>query len=213
MALPICIEFFIRTFFHILKFAFSHTNLILFILILILISLALRNSIYLVLGLLGYSINLAGLLPGVSTLVVDWWTPFALAIVWGFVGLFANVFWPAKIILIPVLMVFGFTFDALTGIVGLTGIGELSNLIPLTPVIVKLTQYRSFNYILVLSAIFLNPLFLILATIFNMAGFSNICASLNGLLTKFGSIIILPASPKLLKTYFNLLKKWQKNLE
>ncbi|MAG20406.1 hypothetical protein CL618_03165 [archaeon] len=202
MALPICIEFFIRTFFHILKFAFSHTSLILFILFIGLLSFVFKRSIKLVLGFIGFGINFLGAF-GLPAFV----TPFFEAFAWGGMALNANMFFLGKFVLVPIMMVFGFSWDLISGVT------YVPNFIPLSIVVALLMESVIFNWLIVIFAVLLNPLFLILATIFKIAGFSNICTSLNGLLTKFGSFIILPASPKLLKTYFNLLKKWQKNLE
>ena len=213
MALPICAEFFIRTFFHIIRFLISHLNLILFVLFLVLLSFLFRRSIRLILGVIGYGINAIGVIPVIS-LSYDWLTPFLEAIIWGGMALSANMFFLGKVLLVPIMMVLGFSWDAMTGIIGdTTQIGEISNLIPLSIIMALLMESAIFNWFIVLFAILMNPLFLILATIFKIAGLQNICSTLNNLLIRFESILILPTSPKLLKIYFNFLKKWQKNLE
>ena len=97
MALPICAEFFIRTFFHIIRFLISHLNLILFVLFLVLLSFLFRRSIRLILGVIGYGINAIGVIPVIS-LSYDWLTPFLEAITWGGMALSANMFFLGKVL-------------------------------------------------------------------------------------------------------------------
>jgi len=200
MALPICLEFFIRAFFHIIKFSFTHFNLIFFICIIALLSFVFKKSIRLILGVIGFIINLLGF-----TGILAPFTPFAEAITWGAMALSANMFFLGKIILVPIMMVLGFSWDAFTGGTYVT------NAVPLSIIMAVLMDFKIFNWLVILAVIFLSPVTYVIALTFKIAGFQNICSAFNVLLQKYA--IILPVSPKLLKTYFKLLKKWQKNLE
>lgn len=135
MALPICVEVFIRILLHTLNFALHYWF---WVLIFILLLSFLRTPLGI--GLVGWLVNMLGLLPiGIT----NYMGPFFMAIVWGMMLMQAPINIVLRIILLPLFVAAGFAWDALSnwgyvvfGEVPLLGAAFwLLNLIPLTPIV------------------------------------------------------------------------------
>lgn len=147
MVLPICVEVFVRLLFHIVKFSLHYWF---YVLIFIFIITLLRTPMGT--GVVGWMVNLIGLLP---TGVTNYMGPFLMAIVWGVLILQSPINIVLRIFLLPFFVAAGFAWDALSnwgyllfaGTPYIGGICYLLNIVPLTPVVALTLRTKTINTI------------------------------------------------------------------
>ena len=167
MPLNICAEVLWRILIHIATFAISHW-LLLLLAFFILFKFNLKT-----LGIVGSGVNLLGFIDGPLT-VVDPFTMFLQALIWGMIIFQSPITLPVRILLIPVFALSGFIWDALGALPHMFWL----NFIPLTFVLTLALTFYPLNYfVIALPTIWMAKLFLWAS--------SAVCRTLNEIIILF----------------------------
>ncbi len=159
-----CLELIIRLTFIVLKFIPEHPLLFLAIILFFL-------SLGKILGLIGYLVNLAGIVDGPLPFI-DIFTIPLQGMIWAGIIIQAPIIIPLKIIFAPLFFITGFIWDALGTIF------PFLNFIPLTLLIALLINQRGINYVVLGIPIYLFGAIL-------LTGFPYVCSALNTVISLF----------------------------
>lgn len=127
MALPICAEAIVRLFFVLVRLAYENWGWAILAIILV---ISIRVPV--IFGIIGDIFNALDVIPGLNVLLgIKFLSPVFVSIMWaGMVLKARTVYWPIRLAALPIFMLVGFAWDAISNL-PIPILGNILDLIPL----------------------------------------------------------------------------------